>query len=185
MSCKKTKSNIYLYDELTTPEKTEVDTHLLHCEGCLKLFQEMQQLKMTLHNVSSLKKKVNNPWRLTQAIMQSIETNAQYAQPNVIISFFDSLFARYALSAISMLLVIIFIIEQQRDFKPSQSQVVRATDNPEVILNTNSFLRASQRELKKEPGKLTSLYACLKSNNCDNSFIRNFKSKKPATHENI
>jgi hypothetical protein len=184
MSCEKTEPLIYLYDDLSPEEKEVADTHITQCKACHALFQETQHMRFTWHTVATLKPKVKNSDRLTRNIMRAIKTGDRHKPAGVITSFLDSLFTRYAFGVSSLLLVLFFISEQQKDFNPEQgqSQVLNKTD---VVLNTNSFLKASQEEQKGETWKLTSLYNCLKTNDCNETLIRNFKQRNTATHENI
>jgi hypothetical protein len=187
MNCEKTERLVYLYDELSPEEKVVVDTHLPHCKGCTALFQEAQHMRLTLHTVSVVKPEIKKPEQLTQNVLQAIKAGHRHKPTAIITSFLDSLFTRYAFAALSLSLMVFFIVEQQSEFHQdhSQFQIVKVRATSAVTLNTTSFLKASGQQQENETWKLSSLYTCLKTNDCDDSLIRNFKRKKTIPHENI
>jgi hypothetical protein len=185
MNCDKIERLIYLYEELLPEERRAADSHLSHCNACMARFQQMQQMRLTLQAAASVKAKIKSPGRLTQHVMLAVHANNRRRPAVSIPHLLDSLFTRYAFGALSLVLLFFFVSEQQKDLHqdPVPFQAVKPADAADVVLNTSSFLKASQQE--NNTRKRTSLYACMKSPDCDEALIRNFKRKKTTSHENI
>ena len=180
MSCKKSERDIYLYNELNSKEKRNIDQHLQQCDACRKLLQEVQTQLSALHEIAPAKAQLKNPDRLTRHIMQAIESEQKSKWTNLFASLFDNAVPRYALGAVSVFLIVFFITEQSW---PSESNtpvyVINTFSKRDVPLNSFSFLKKNV-EKNKEPKRrtFTSLYACALSNDCDNPLIKKFKHKK-------
>jgi hypothetical protein len=165
MNCKEIEKDIYLYDELTDTEKRSVDSHLQQCEACKKLFEIAQSHQAVIQKLSGYKPQPENYSKITSSIMQAIDVPLNQ---NILTKFFEGLFVRYTFLTASLVLIIFFLIEQQAEPDTEHQQV--ANQSATVILKTSGTLQNIRN--KKETGNITSLYACVKSGDCENSMLK-------------
>lgn len=169
MKCKDFEREIYLYSELCETERKQVDAHIQECVSCKELFQRVASTNTLVAEVSLVKPEIINHGRLTSNIMQAL----QIPQKNSSVLSFKSLFVKYAMVAASLILVTLFVVEQQSGTIPQKTTPVTET----VTLNSASLSKAFlDRKEKDEPAK-TSLYACAKSGDCNSNLIESFKKK--------
>ncbi|MBK5277658.1 MAG: hypothetical protein JJE09_02225 [Bacteroidia bacterium] len=139
------EKRIYLYRELTSVEKEITDVHIAQCQSCSELATRVFQEQNLISNIGSSKFSVKNSQQLTQRIMNSIERAEKSTSGfNGLITFLDSLFVRYAFSALSILLITFFYMEQQHEGHKAQT-INKIEVNHGSILNTSSFLKAHQK----------------------------------------
>jgi predicted anti-sigma-YlaC factor YlaD len=158
MNCGGFEKKIYLYRELTIKGKEITDQHMAHCESCRALAAQILQQQEMVRNVSSVKPAVKDPEWLTQRIMNSVNRkDNRRSRLDGGITFLNSLFVRYAFSALSILLIAVLYIEQQ---SPDQVQPIATLEIKEgAILNTSAFLKAHlNSRQKKERGLSISRY---------------------------
>lgn len=169
MKCKDFEQDIYLYSELSEAERVKVDAHIQECTACKELFQLVASANAIVAKASLVTPEVANHGRLTSNIMQAL----QIQQKNSSALSFKSLFVKYAMVAASLILVTLFVVEQQSGTIPKKTTSLTET----VTLNSASLTKAFlDRKEKGEPAK-TSLYACAKSGDCNNNLIESFKKK--------
>jgi len=182
MSCKKWEESIYLYHELTADERKQVDVHLQQCAECRILFKSAQRMQRVMHQASGNSAPVKDPVLLTNRIMKAIPSASSNGKITPGITFLmDSLFTRYALGAVSLLLIFFFVNEQQKKMEVPGQMEVLSESKTSVPLNTKAFMEVIKQERMKP--EETSLYLCIKSNQCDFGIVKNYKQRK--NHENI
>lgn len=161
---------LYLYDELTSTEKTLADNHLQHCEGCSKLFESLKENQALIQRAAQVQIVTPHAGRLTSNIMTGIAKQNKQS-----VSWFHNVLFRYAMMATSFMLILFFGAEQ---LSPAESVYKRVPEARTVTLNSSSFMKViiDQRERKKSDK--SSLYACAKSNACESELIKNYKLKK-------
>lgn len=170
MNCKEFEQEIYLYSELTASQKASVDEHIGQCTACEKLFDVILAYQAITDDIAEDKPELRNHALLTSNIMQAVAKSAQ-KQTGVRL-IFESLFVKYSLVTASFALIVFFIAEQ---FTPNNSSYKRMSAPQTVTLNSSSVAKVLQSQKEK---KKVSLYACVKSRDCNNSLIENFKQKK-------
>lgn len=174
MSCEDWEEHIYLYRELTAAEQAAVSRHVATCARCSALLEIVQQQHALTRQAAAEKPEAQDPARLTDAIMTSIGLPRQR---HVVM---DSAWLRYAMVAASVLLVVVFFLEQPWANRHEQERVA-ATPPPEVhspVMNTRAFLEQRRPDRAVQQESFFALYAgCIQHNDCDNPAVRNFKTK--------
>lgn len=169
MKCKDFEREIYLYSELSETERRPVDAHIQECVACKELFQFVASANALVTEVSLVTPQVVNHGQLTSNIMQALQIRPR----NSSVLSFKSLFAKSAMVTASLALVTLFVVEQQSRTVLQKRMPVSET----VTLNSASLTKAFlDKKEKGEPAK-TSLYACAKSGDCNNTLIESFKKK--------
>lgn len=173
MDCKDFEQEIYLYRELAKADKEAVDNHIASCTQCRELFVMVQETEALVAKAASIKPQPENASKLTSNIMLAIQAKSQ--KQSVFASLVQESFLKYSFAAASLVLVILFMTEQQT---PPQSEkvVMKGT----VVLKSSSIREILDQEEKQK----ASLYACIKSENCNNTLVENLKQKK-FSHENL
>lgn len=173
MKCKDFEQDIYLYSELSEAGRIRVNTHIQECAECRELFQVVSSAQGLITKASVAKPEVVNHSRLTSNIMQAIQ--AESSKKSVFAARFQQLFLKYSFAVASFALVIFFVAEQQTYREPEQV----------MIAGTVTLKSSSVSEVLHQRGKQkTSLYVCVKSENCGNTLVENLKQKK-FNHENL
>ncbi len=154
MNCSEFEKRIYLYRELTVTEREITDQHIAHCESCSALAAQVFQQQEMVRMVSSVKSTVKDPEWLTQRIMNSVERKEKrISRSDGIATFLDSLFVRYAFSALSILLIAFFYVEQQ---SADQVQPIAKIEIKEgTVLNTSSFFKSHLNSRQKKETTLS------------------------------
>ncbi len=172
MNCKETEQKIYLYRELNTSEKATVDEHIKRCAACRKLLASVQKYQSVVNAVGENKPQLANHARLTSNIMQAIAKQEKQTPP-----WLNSLFIKYSMVAASLILVVAFGFEQSslrtEQFSPVDSIYKRVPLAKPMTLNSTSVAEVLQKEKRN-----VSLYVCVKTGECANSIIENYKQKK-------
>ncbi len=163
MSCSEFEKRIYLYRELSATERKITDVHIAQCELCTALALRVVQQQEMINKARSVKPMLNNPGRLTQRIMNAVERKEKpLSLFNEMTSFLDRLFVRYAFSALSILMIALFYIEQRNANQAQPVAKVEIKQGP--ILNTSAFLKTHFiRRQKKETTISISRYSYYRS----------------------
>lgn len=169
MKCKDFERDIYLYAELSEAERMRVNTHIQQCASCKELFELVSSTQSLIARNSVTKPELVNHARLTSNIMQAVIK--QQKQPA---SWINSVFVKYAMAAVSLALVISFGAEQLSPVEPLYKRIPAAKT---VTLNSASFMKAEFDRKENPEAARPSLYACVKSGNCENILIENLKKK--------
>lgn len=168
MKCKEFEQDIYLYSELTAAERVRVDAHLESCGACKELSQLVSSTGVLIAQAAAKKPEVMNHARLTSNIMQVIASQQKQS-----VSWMSNLFVKYSMVAASLVLVIAFAAEHVSSVA-SFSKPIPGTKT--VTLNSASF-KKTIFDKRQRPDPKSSLYACAKSGDCNNTFIESFKKK--------
>jgi predicted anti-sigma-YlaC factor YlaD len=154
MNCSEVERRIYLYRELNETERKQADEHIAQCESCRALSTRVFLHQELIRKISPVKPRVKDPEWLTQRIMNSVErkeTRTSYMDAAA--SFLNSLFVRYAFSALSIALMAFFFVEQQPGDQTKTVAKVEITQG--TILNTSSFMRSHINNRKKREQTLS------------------------------
>ena len=137
--------------------------HISQCELCTALALQVVQHQEMINKARLVKPMLNNPGRLTHRIMNAVERKEKpMSLFNGMASFLDHLFVRYAFSALSVLLVALFYIEQRNLNQAQPVAKVEIKQGP--ILNTSAFLKTHFiRRQKKETTISISRYSYYRS----------------------
>lgn len=168
MKCNDFERDIHLYSELTEEERIRVDSHIQECSACKELFQLAIATQTLLKKVYT-KSELANHGRLTSTIMQAITAQQQQSA-----SWISNLFLKYTMVAGSLALIIAFGVEQ---LSPVGSVYKRMPETNTVTLNSASFMKAALDRKENPEAVNPSLYACVKSGDCNNPLIESLKKK--------
>lgn len=166
MTCKDLEADIYLYSELSGAEQKRVDAHVHECKACRELFELAKATQVLTTHVGTVKPEPANHSRLTSNIMQAVASKPAKASSGIYNPFF-----KYAMMAASLALIVLFGIEQSETEHPHEEISITRT----VTLQSRPLSEILLR--RKEKSEKPSLYACAKSGECDNVFIKNFVKK--------
>lgn len=177
-SCREIEQLLYLYDELTVAEKVLTDDHLQHCEACSKLFEYLKENKTLIQRAAQITAIPQNAGRLTANIMEAVQAKARKKRHGLA-QWMENAWTKYLLAGASLMLVVLFIVEQQPASYATNLPVAVTPQSKTVTLNTSVLLEEvrKQRETRKHTTTI-SLYDCAKTNACENEIIKNFKLKK-------
>ncbi len=176
MMCADFEEDIHLYRELTDTEKLRVDSHLQECATCRELFQLVSAAQHHIAQTAAVKPLPENEARLTRNIMQAID-DVSVKKQTVFNAFFESVFVKYSLAALSFALIVGFTFEFQSENRSTiPSHTATVTPAKTVTLNTTMLLQAVHEKTRAKQKEPRSLYACIKSESCD--IVKNFKLKK-------
>jgi len=164
MKCKDFEQEIYLYSELSETERIRVDVHIQECADCKELFELVSSTRVLIEQAAITKPELTNHARLTSNIMQAIAVQQKQSS-----SWLNSLFVRYAMVAASLILIVWFFQEQQSATEPPQQHLATV-----VKLNSQPIGKIINKD-KKKP---VSIYACIKTESCNNTRFENFKQKR-------
>lgn len=167
MNCVDFEERIYLHSELSEKERKELDAHLQECKNCRELFAFVSTAQRVVAQAANAKPQPVNHSRLTSNIMQ--EVNQQQSHR---FYWLNSVFVRYAMVTTSLALIVLFGAEQMEPNGLKKQMPVART----VVLESTSISKAFLKRKQKSENK-PSLYACAKSGDCDNVFIKNFVKK--------
>lgn len=168
MKCRDFEQDIYLYRELTLPERSGIDQHVKECGDCRKLLKIVLASQSMIVQASQLKAEPENFSRLTHTIMQAVEDSSTQKRFRFEFSFEG--FIKYSLVTASLVLITFFVMEQQTSLEMPD----RIARGETVPLRSQSVVKI----IKEQKGKKeASLYACIKSDGCGNTLIENLKQK--------
>jgi hypothetical protein len=188
MNCKKAVKQIYLYRELTPRQREETDSHIATCASCGQLNARVNQEREMMREILQTPQTLSDPVRFTQRIMREVE-KSQQKKASVFNSFSGIIFGkpvRYAMAALSMMLVIAFIGEQNR--QPALQHSVTVKTGVDVKMNSASFYEALTEEEKKpetSPSVYECVMACLQTQDADCSECRMKFTNLIRNHETI
>jgi predicted anti-sigma-YlaC factor YlaD len=168
MSCEKYLQDIYLYDELSPEAREVIDEHVRSCAECRMLLEEVQQQSVWVKHASQARPEPAHPRQLTNAILVRIERRTPRA--TVVMRL-----VRYALAAVSVGLLVLFVSEQQYApvvVTPAVQPAVSAT------LNTDAFLQQYAQEKEQPKSATPSWYQCLRDESCVASLLATRKQRK-------
>jgi predicted anti-sigma-YlaC factor YlaD len=153
MNCSEFEKRIYLYRELTAMERKQTDEHIAQCDSCRELSTQLFQQQELIRKISTKKMVANEPQQLTRKIMNSVERLEKRKNPlDGIAKFLDSLFVRYALGVISILLIVFYAEQQIAD---QIQPIAKAEIRQGPVLNTTSFLKTHMKTRESRSASLS------------------------------
>lgn len=171
MSRKDFEQQIYLYEELSPAERVQLDQHLLQCDECNKLMEQVLRQR-TINRKAFVAREMKNPSIITSNIMRAIQSGIKPSWPDRLATYLNEQWLRWTLTAISAALILFFIVEQQGG---SGREGLKMNDHSGSVLNTRSFLEAHRKVRART--SIASWYDCLKNNDCD-EFGKTLKLRK-------
>lgn len=160
MTCKESQQAMLLHDLLDSHEHKQMDQHRKQCTVCEKSWQEIVQMNAVVEKARQ-KNQPANPEALTNRIMTTvIRQPDSLKSQNWIEKLAFGVFTRFALSGVSVCLVILFLAESgNRSLMEKPQGPVAGLP---VILSSQDF-RKSFTSSKTEKKSL--LTRCLNGNN--------------------
>jgi hypothetical protein len=151
MNCREFEKSIYLYKELTSPERERMDEHVSHCAVCSQLVDQIIHSQVLIKKVSLHKPEPGSPHQLAQRIMNSVEEEKSTSLLNVLAALVDRFFIRFAIGAVSIFLISFFIYEQQLPSNSTPTFKIRSDFQHGTVLDMGKFMKtyAQQRENKR------------------------------------
>jgi|GEM_PF-6714150 len=168
MSCREYKKLIFLFDEATVAEREKIQKHLVTCASCQQVFQSVLVQKEILKGaVPSTRATGVNPV-LTTRVLDAIgdQKRERVSYFHRVLQIFDYDQVRYAFAAVSLFLVVFFVVETNYD--PAGRFALIRERKPEmertVTLNSSKlFQRMKQNLESKRIFDDRSLYACVRA----------------------
>lgn len=151
MRCREFEKRIYLYEELTTEERKVVDHHINQCAACRELIEQISNSRAIIKKVKLHQPEAQNSNRLTQRIMNAIDQEKEKSLLEVWVTYLDSLFFRYATSALSVFLISFFIYEQQAIDPSSEVGKISKTEIQGAVLDMSKFHSTYTRRRESRP----------------------------------
>jgi len=163
MNCRKFEEQIYIYDELDNSEKKVMDDHRKKCVACSQLADQFFGARELYVKSQLIKPEPQHPFQLTDRIMEQIELNKGNSFIDVLAYYLDRLFVRYALGALSMILIIFFVYEQKDSVSRTSANITRTEINKGTVLDLSKFQTSYLKRREIKQGNHLSLYTYYKS----------------------
>jgi hypothetical protein len=178
------EQRIFLYDELTSAEQTAVEKHVLQCASCKKLWEQARWQQALLRHAATQSIEARNPANITHRILRAIRTENKTHWSDPLVGFLNTIWMRSALTAFSVFLILYFLSELQLGTSiPYVANKTGASGNG-MVLKTSRFLEVHNKKgTGSGQGPVTSLFECMKKNDCSDAF-RKF-NKLIKNYENI
>lgn len=155
-SCTEIQHLLYLYNELTSAEKTLVDNHLHRCEGCSALFESFKENQALIQRAAQIPVVPQHAGKLTSNIMGAIHLQIHKKQSAL---WIKNIFFRYSMVAVSLGLIMVFGAEQL--FTTSDLSN-RMSETKTVTLNSPSLMKVAL-DRRRNPDKSHSFYMRIRS----------------------
>jgi hypothetical protein len=183
MNCREIEKLIYLYNELSIPEREMVDNHVMQCKTCQVRLEEFKRQRVLVRDIAMFSQALKNPGKVTHSIMRAIQSETP-SWDNRVVTWLDTLWVKRSLAAVSLALILLFIVEQKNGEAVKETVTHYGNTTKSHKLNTHEFLgihKNGRERLVMTPA--TSLYDCMKKGDCEEAFRRSIKTKK--NYENI
>ena len=138
MSCQDFEQSIYTFRELSKQEQLAVQKHISTCMHCESLFKEATNL---LYTVIEPVDPIPFPEKLTEKILQAINQSTPESKPSLFKTF-DKPANRYALAAVSVGIVCMFLFEALAPSIESARLSGPIARLQGVVVNSSSFKTA-------------------------------------------
>lgn len=163
MKCNEIEKSIYLYKELSPPERNILDAHLAQCPSCRALADQVIESRSTVNQVRRIMPEIENPERVTQRIMRTIGAQSKIGLWSQITAYVDTVFVRYAFSFASLVLILFFVSEQSVDSQLNNVIDKKIEITQASILNTRAISNNYLMK-RKSNGQAFSRYTYYKQN---------------------
>jgi hypothetical protein len=177
MKCEALQQQIYLYSELSDVEQAVVDRHVATCATCRNLLESMHQQQAMVREAAQHKPVLQDPHGLTDAVMASLGT--QHFRAKVVL--LDRAWLRYSAVAASLMLVVLFVLEQpwRQPQLPQQAAAVPLHQQEQMpVMDTRSLLEIQHQRRQAPQSTLFTTYAdCIQHRDCDSELVRHYKNK--------
>jgi len=151
MKCEHCKRMIYLYDVLDDREKRKFNEHISFCAACQRELERVREMKEYLNSISPARAFVSapaNPASVNQVMRGIIDVASAPMFIQRCYAFLQVGPMRYALAAVSAVMIMFFISEFRRGSITKNTPVdTRGT----VALTQDLFHRQSRRALREKP----------------------------------
>lgn len=113
MKCPEAEEKIYLYRELTSFERDQVDNHLKNCLSCRQIMARVNHLRHMIAGTQAEVPSMANEARMTSRIMDALQEiqRKKTTRWGGILQYLQTSSLRYGMTALSFCLVIFFIGE--------------------------------------------------------------------------
>lgn len=159
MNCRRIEKQIYLYNELSPPDRNAVDDHVDNCTACRQVLENAKAVA-TLNSCLAGVPPLSDESAMTQRIMSAVyDTKKEKSSVFSLLGSTGTLTPlRYAMTALSLFLVVHFVDEYSRAVAgPVKFYPVRGA---KAELNTASFHDAFVTA-KQAGNAPASLYECI------------------------
>jgi hypothetical protein len=166
--------NIYLYDELDAAEQEKVNDHVRTCAACRSLLEQVKANRALIRIVAERHTQPPNASALTSSIMQAIAKENTHSHWLPVL--FEKFYLRYAMVAMSLVLIGWFATESQTDF--------RSGAIPHASIQTATLRMPSLRDVvqRRQRPRGTSIYICAQSVHCDARIVNRIKQLRNANN---
>lgn len=152
MKCEESEELIWIYDVLSTADRSRLDEHVEHCQYCSARVQEWQRSHRLIQGAFP-RMVPEHSAAFTHRVMDAITGPKEQRRLRWMTPF---QVLRTAMGITALVLVISFAYEFLRQPEPFAHAPVPATDA--VVLNTSDFL-----EIKMQEGRsVGSIFSCVK-----------------------
>lgn len=150
MNCQECEENIWVYAELSSAEKAGLHSHIQICADCRRLYEEMQAVSQILKHATPIVPEPKNAAALTSRIMDELPSKNQ-SWHALFLSSLDNAWAQNSLRLVSMVLIVLFVWENNPDSNQLTKHFPRGKT---VVLNSIAFIRKYD-EIRIAPKKVT------------------------------
>jgi adenylate kinase family enzyme len=139
--------------------------HIAHCAACRALVAQVIESRSIIKKAHSTIPEIINPNLVTQRIMHEINAQSKIGLWSQITANVDTVFVRYAFSAVSLVLILAFVWEWQipEDNEKTLNKKVKVTQGSVLNMQEISNRYFKKRESDK-PEQVVSRYANFKQN---------------------
>lgn len=145
MKCSEFEKQIYLYDELTSHQREEIDAHVSTCSHCMQTLNGVRRMRRVVALHPSETPSLRNHAEMTRRIMDAVGQMQQEKR-----SLFERMAeylrqaqmqeqVRYYMAVLSVLLIAVFLIEYSNGNEQPKIVKQYQVADPKTELNLASF----------------------------------------------
>ncbi len=137
MNCPDYENDIWLFDELSEEKQRQLHAHIHNCDGCQKLYEEIQSTKIIIQRAKEQKPQLQHAAAFTNRVMDQLPAKKE-SVPRIWQRVLESNWLQSTLRLASLLLIVFFIWEQ----KPTSYQITKLMPRQNhVFLNSLAFIK--------------------------------------------
>ncbi len=137
MNCPEYENDIWLFDELSEEKQRQLHAHFHSCEGCQKLFEEIQFAKAIIQRAKEQKPQLQHAAAFTNRVMDQLPAKNESVH-SIWQQVFENNWLQNTLRLASLVLIVFFIWEQ----KPTTYQITKLMPRQnQVFLNSLAFIK--------------------------------------------